>query len=300
MSKSPRIVVIPTDAETEAHDHGLAHDLQTLAALTGRRRALHMIAGATTLPIFGCASTTNANTPAPDRDSGGVEAGAGLLDASGAQVDSSGGGSCSLIPEETGGPYPGDGTNGPNVLNQSGIVRSDIRSSFGAMSGVASGISLTVNLTVVNTNANCTPLTGYAVYLWHCDRDGNYSLYTKATENYLRGVQETDASGKVTFMSIFPAAYPGRWPHIHFEMFKTLAGAAANTGKVRTTQLALPEAECKAAFATAGYEASVRNLAGTSLSSDMVFRDGSTLQLPTISGDATSGYVISLVVGISP
>src|SRR5262245_33798282 len=39
---------------------------------------------------------------------------------------------CSLIPSETAGPYPGDGTNGPNVLTQSGIVRSDIRASFGS------------------------------------------------------------------------------------------------------------------------------------------------------------------------
>jgi len=37
---------------------------------------------------------------------------------------------CSLIPTETAGPYPGDGTNGNgiNALTQSGIVRSDIRS----------------------------------------------------------------------------------------------------------------------------------------------------------------------------
>lgn len=39
---------------------------------------------------------------------------------------------CSLIPTETGGPFPGDGTNGPNVLTQSGSVRSDIRASFGS------------------------------------------------------------------------------------------------------------------------------------------------------------------------
>jgi hypothetical protein len=30
------------------------------------------------------------------------------------------------VPEETAGPYPGDGSNGPNVLDDSGIVRSDM------------------------------------------------------------------------------------------------------------------------------------------------------------------------------
>lgn len=35
------------------------------------------------------------------------------------------------VPDETAGPYPGDGSNGPNVLTESGIVRSDIRPGFG-------------------------------------------------------------------------------------------------------------------------------------------------------------------------
>ena len=55
------------------------------------------------------------------------------------------------------------------------------------------------------------PLAGAAVYVWHCDRAGQYSLYSQAVtgENYLRGVQETDAKGQVTFTSIFPACYSG-------------------------------------------------------------------------------------------
>ena len=46
-------------------------------------------------------------------------------------------GSCSKINEETAGPYPGDGSNGPNVLTSTGVVRSDIRSSFAGMTGTA-------------------------------------------------------------------------------------------------------------------------------------------------------------------
>src|SRR5215467_12645955 len=54
---------------------------------------------------------------------------------------------CSVIPSETAGPYPGDGSNGPNVLTQSGIVRSDIRASFGSSgTSVAAGTPLTVTL----------------------------------------------------------------------------------------------------------------------------------------------------------
>lgn len=37
--------------------------------------------------------------------------------------------------------------------------------------------------------ATGTALAGAAVYLWHCDRDGRYSLYSSGAENenYLRG-----------------------------------------------------------------------------------------------------------------
>jgi hypothetical protein len=43
------------------------------------------------------------------------------------------------IPDETAGPFPGDGSNGPDVLGESGIVRDDIRSSFGPASGRGDG-----------------------------------------------------------------------------------------------------------------------------------------------------------------
>ena len=52
------------------------------------------------------------------------------------------------VPDETGGPYPGDGSNGVNVLDDSGIVRSDIRSSFGSSTTIAEGVPLTIALTV--------------------------------------------------------------------------------------------------------------------------------------------------------
>src|SRR6186713_2316224 len=78
---------------------------------------------------------------------------------------------CSLIPNETAGPFPGDGSNGPSVLNQSGVVRSDIRSSFAGFSGVADGVPLVIQLTIVSASS-CAVLAGRAVYMWHCDRPG--------------------------------------------------------------------------------------------------------------------------------
>jgi protocatechuate 3,4-dioxygenase beta subunit len=140
------------------------------------------------------------------------------------------------------------------------------------------------------------------VYLWHCDRDGNYSLYSRGVEdeNYLRGLQEADENGEVTFQTIFPGCYSGRWPHIHFEVYESLAAATNAGAKLATSQLALPQASCEEVYATSGYESSVRNLASISLESDNVFAEGASSQLAAISGDvkASSGFAARLTVGV--
>jgi protocatechuate 3,4-dioxygenase beta subunit len=186
------------------------------------------------------------------------------------------------------------------VLAQSGVVRGDIRGSFGSASGKAEGVPLTIKLTVLDASASCAALRGAAVYLWHCDRNGAYSMYSQAItgENYLRGVQETDNTGTVTFTSIFPAAYSGRWPHVHFELYPSLAKAAASAGRLATSQLALPKDACDAVYATDGYSASIRNLAQTSLTTDNVFRDGYAAQLATVTGSVSAGYVATLSVPV--
>ena len=129
------------------------------------------------------------------------------------------------------------------MLTQSGIVRSDIRASIAGASGVASGVPLTVKLKLVNTSASCANLAGYAVYLWHCTREGGYSLYSAGVtaENFLRGVQVADSNGRVSFTSVFPGCYSGRWPHIHFEIYRSTGTATQYTNKLKTSQLAVPE-----------------------------------------------------------
>ena len=102
-------------------------------------------------------------------------------------------------------------------------------------------------------------------------------------------MQETDAEGWVEFTSIFPAAYSGRWPHVHFEVYPSLDDATSASNKLRTSQLALPEDACKQVYATDGYEQSGSNLAQTSLDSDMVFGDGYSLQLAKVTGSTTRG-----------
>lgn len=281
--------------EDERHDHdrGLSFDISTLL---GRRRALQLLGGAGLVALVGCAAKGSSSSAAtPSAATATADASTSATTAA-AAADAS----CTVIPEETAGPFPGDGSNGPNVLTESGIVRSDIRSSFGSSSGLAQGVPLTVELEIVDTANGCTPLAGAAVYIWHCDIDGNYSMYSQAAagENYLRGVQETDSNGKVTFTSIFPAAYSGRWPHIHFEVYPTLAEATSAGTQMATSQLALPEDTCNLVYATDGYGQSVKNMAQTSLARDMVFSDGATHQTPTMSGTIDSGLNATLTVPV--
>lgn len=210
--------------------------------------------------------------------------------------------SCTEIPEETAGPYPGDGSNGPDVLSEDGVVRSDIRTSVGDASGTAQGVPLDIVLSLVDVAASCAPLSGAAVYLWHCDREGRYSMYSEGAEdeNYLRGVQVAGADGQVRFSSVFPACYDGRWPHIHFEVFGRLDDAIGGGRSIATSQIALPEAVCVEVYGTDGYEQSVSNLSRLSLSTDNVFRDdGAVNQLGTVTGNVDEGYVVSLTAGVS-
>jgi protocatechuate 3,4-dioxygenase beta subunit len=204
------------------------------------------------------------------------------------------------IPEETAGPYPGDGSNGPNVLTQSGIVRTDIRSSFGSASGTAEGVPLTISFKIVDASDGSAK-KGAAVYVWHCNRDGEYSMYGQGVtdQNYLRGVQETDADGTVSFTSIYPACYDGRWPHIHFEVYPSVAEATKAGSKLATSQIALPRDTSSTVYATEGYERSVSNLSQVSLSSDMVFGDdGGVHELGTMSGSVEKGLTVQLTAGV--
>lgn len=279
-------------------DHrGLVYDVQTLI---DRRRALGIFGGLTLTSLLAACGVQTTDATASPSASASATAGAAPTPTATPSATAAASGPLTEVPDETGGPYPGDGSNGVNVLDDSGIVRSDIRSSFGSSATVAEGVPLTIALTVRDA-ATGAALAGKGVYLWHCDREGRYSLYSGGVENenYLRGVQETDAAGTVRFSSIYPACYSGRWPHIHFEVYDDLATAVASGPIVKTSQIALPDEANALVYATAGYEQSVRNASQVSLQSDNVFgEDGGIHQIATMSGSVTAGYTASLTIGV--
>jgi protocatechuate 3,4-dioxygenase beta subunit len=276
------------DETIEDHDRGLAFDLPKLMS---RRRAVGVLAGGIgSVALAACGSSSGGaagttSTAAPGDSSSTTSAAAdGVTE----------------IADETAGPYPGDGSNGPNALAQSGIVRSDITKSFGDSAGTAAGVPTAIEMTLLDVAGGGKPLAGAAVYVWHCDRDGQYSMYDEAVagENFLRGVQKSGADGKVTFKTVFPGAYAGRWPHVHFEVYESVDAATSSGSKLKTSQIALPAKACEQAYAAEGYEQSVQNLGQTSLDGDMVFSDGYAGQLATASGSVADGFVMKLNVGV--
>ncbi|NDY92502.1 dioxygenase family protein [Ideonella livida] len=210
-------------------------------------------------------------------------------------------------PTETGGPYPADGSNANSgstvdVLALAGILRRDIRSNIGSAT-LKDGTPLTLTLTIT-TGSGCTPVgAGVAVYIWHCDKDGEYSAYSgsangsHAGEQFLRGVQLTDAQGQVTFTTVYPGWYAGRMTHIHFEVYTD--GDYARGTPALTSQIAFPEAVTQAVYATALYGHSPNT--SVTFSSDNVFSDGYATQLLTLAdgGSPATGYTGSLVVRLS-
>jgi len=228
---------------------------------------------------------------------------------------------CRALPEETSGPFPADGADLPergpgpagpdrqhpvtNILAAPGSVRRDVRASFDTSSTVAAGVPLRLELILLDLSRACRPLADSAVYLWSCNRDGDYSLYGRGIEheNYLRGVQFTDQDGRIVFQTIFPACYFGRYPHLHLEIFKPSARSLDASTRVLTTQLTAPREVCSRVYEGApGYARSAAQFKGLLPSNDMVFASSSpaelALQTLAMTGDLSAGFTGRATLGL--
>ncbi len=300
----PTLSDLPVDLTNDHREEGLAADLQR-ARMLNRRRALGLFGvGATGVLLTACGgdnvlsggssgtSTDETATPTP---------GATSSSASGTT-------SCTAYASETNGPYPADGTNQSsgtysNVVTVSAFVRSDIRSSL-AGGNTAPGTRMDFTITLVDVNNQCAPLEGYVIYVWHCDAVGRYSLYDLPNEDFLRGLQTTDANGQVTFTTIVPGTYNGRYTHIHFEVYSSIGNASNGRTARLISQFSLPKDQLAALYAAdPTYTGSIAALNNTSLASDNVFGDNTAAQqeamMIELSGNAGVGYTATATVGIA-
>jgi len=191
---------------------------------------------------------------------------------------------CTAAAEETAGPYP-DITG---MAGNPAFFRRDIREG-------RPGYQLTLGITIVNVRNNCNPVANANVEIWQCDATGFYSEYAQPGYNgtgqtYLRGLQTTDASGRVTFLTIYPGWYMGRATHIHVKIH-------VNGAVVKTTQIAFPEDVSAEVYRNGVYAAKGQNT--TRNATDNVFSDGTSTEMATVSGSPSVGYDASITLGIS-
>ena len=274
----------PPRDDDETHDRGLAFDLRTMTTRRNGLLALGLAGVAGYFGLRGMGGEANATGVAPD----------GTI--------------CVADPTEAAGPFPADGTNSKdgasvNALQQSGVVRQDLRPSFNGMTPVAQGVQVDLVLSLVSVNAACAPLAGHAVYLWHCDAEGHYSMYETTDRNYCRGVGIADSDGVVKVTTVFPGCYGGRWPHIHFEVFADAAAASNGDNALVMSQLALPGDVATAVYAAVPlYRASISTFGQLTLASDMVFADNTDEQLAAqmmvLTGDVVAGFTAAATIGI--
>src|SRR5580765_3233670 len=108
-----------------------------------RRNLLKLLAGAGVVTLVGCASSKRSTSTASPGTTAVPSGTTGTTDATSTD--------CAPVPAETAGPFPGDGSNGPNVLTEAGVVRRDITSSFGSASRRAVGVPARIKLTLLDT-----------------------------------------------------------------------------------------------------------------------------------------------------
>jgi protocatechuate 3,4-dioxygenase beta subunit len=270
--------------ENDHIDGGFAEDL---AMILSRRRLLALGATGVALAACGPQDKVEANVTGQAAD----------------------GTTCIKLPQETNGPFPADGTNSKagatvNVLNKTGVIRADMRPSFGDFKDVADGVPMALEIRVVDVKNACAPLAGMLVYFWQCDAAGTYSLYERTESNNLRGAAITDGAGIARMTTIFPGCYSGRWPHTHFEVFASPETAATGQQSLLVSQFAFEKNVCESVYAGhAAYAASPAALAGLSLDSDMIFASNTKEQLAAqilkLTGEVATGFIATAVVGLA-
>jgi protocatechuate 3,4-dioxygenase beta subunit len=192
---------------------------------------------------------------------------------------------CFLTPQETEGPY----------YFNANLVRQDIRQDL-TTSVVKTGLPLNMVITVIDFD--CKPIPNVLVDIWHCDKDGIYSGYagqpggvSTVGQNFLRGIQMTDANGQCSFLSIYPGWSPGRVTHVHFKVRLT------STTYV-TSQFAFPNSANTAVYGTPLYVAKGQNSLTNATDSIFGSANPENQVMAVTTNAATGGYDGTFTIGI--
>jgi protocatechuate 3,4-dioxygenase beta subunit len=152
-------------------------------------------------------------------------------------------------------PFPHDRVlqPGPGLARlwaDAGLIRSDITTGFNNVSGAAHGVPMDLHLSFHDIHHPGHAMAGRAIYVWHADAAGQYSVFNLPHRNYLRGVGITDGLGRVRFRTIYPGTYRGRPPHIHFEVYRNLDALRCGAARQFRSSMLFPDPVSRAIYAS--------------------------------------------------
>ena len=186
-------------------------------------------------------------------------------------------------------------TEGPFYFNAN-LVRQDIRTDFDT-GELHDGLQFNMTFTVLDVN--CNPIPNVLVDIWHCDKDGLYSGYPgqlggvdTTGQDFLRGIQVTDANGQCSFITSYPGWYPGRATHIHFK-------ARLDSTIFVTSQFAFPNNINDTVHKTSLY--ADHGINPTSNEEDNIFGTANPefLIMDVVPNSTTGGYDGTFTIGVN-
>ncbi|KAF2397304.1 aromatic compound dioxygenase [Trichodelitschia bisporula] len=200
-------------------------------------------------------------------------------------------------------------TEGPYYISHP-LIRSNI-------TGDRTGIPFTLDITLLDVGS-CAPVAGAFVDIWHADAEGEYSGWASMAapvetwgtpvepSRWLRGVQVSDAGGRVHFATVWPGWYAGRATHIHLRVHNgnvsTDHGVLLGGGTVsHTGQLFFADELVRNVSRTyEPYATRRRSLKPTLNGDDGIFvHEGGAEQIVTVR-QLDGRFVGSVTVGIDP
>ncbi|SDP86725.1 Dioxygenase [Rhodoferax sp. OV413] len=165
------------------------------------------------------------------------------------------------------------------------------------------GIPLSLTLQLRDCDNQGEAICGAEVYVWHCDAEGRYSgghsgpEITAIGETYLRGVQFSNQAGSVVFHTILPGCHQCQLEHIHLLVLLPSTVPSSRTVSTASAQLLFPYAVTTAAYSCSTlYRPSLDMQPPAHAAEPADSPSQHTLQ---VSGNASTGYAASLVIGIT-
>lgn len=187
---------------------------------------------------------------------------------------------CVITPEVTEGPYYFDPA----------LVRADITEG-------RPGVKTLVRLQVVD--AQCKPLPGARVDIWHADATGIYSGYPNqprgidtSGQTFMRGTQMTGDNGVAEFTTVYPGWYSGRTTHIHFKVF-------LDESNVLTGQLFFPDALSEFIYRNVAPYSDRTEERDTINTNDNIANQATQASFAYVK-ELADAYLVAMIIGVDP